>query len=346
MSRDPVTDPDDDHVAAAAAWRIRLSEEALTSAQRAALERWLAADPANRDAFDAVGEAWDEVEATAASPAMMALRSQAFDDLRRVQRARWMKGWSPLRRAAAAAAVLLVLAAAGFGLMLHLSPHTYQTAVGERRLIVFPDGSKASLDGATTVRVLYGRERRQFWLEHGRAKFDVAKDPLRPFTVGAGDKLVVATGTEFSVELLKRQVRVVLYEGHVAVMNRRGDKPAELVKVGGQYAEQLLSPGRELVASPEGVQVVATDPSRSLSWEAGQLIFDNEPLGSAVERVNRYAGAPLGVTGEAAAAVRISGVFTAGDTQAFVSGVTTVFPLRVSTLNGVQTLQLVETAQN
>ena len=43
----------------------------------------LAADPANRPAFEAVGEAWTEVDAAAASPAMMALRSEAFDDLRR-----------------------------------------------------------------------------------------------------------------------------------------------------------------------------------------------------------------------------------------------------------------------
>lgn len=346
MSRDPGMEPIDDRLAQAADWRVRLSEDGLSLADRASLERWLADDPENREVFDQVGRAWSEVEAAAATPAMMALRSEAFDDLRRVQRRRWMRSWSPFRRAVAAAAALLILIGASLDLALHYSPHTYQTAVGERRVIVFPDGSKASLDGATTVRVLYGHERRQFWLEHGRAKFDVAKDPLRPFTVGAGDKLVVATGTEFSVELLKRQVRVVLYEGHVAVMNRRGDQPAELVKVGSQYAEQLLAPGRELVASPAGVRVVDTDPSRSLSWEAGQLIFDNEPLDSAVERINRYAGAPLAVSEDAAAAVRISGVFTAGDTRAFVSGVTAVFPVRIAYVNGVQTLQLAETAQN
>jgi transmembrane sensor len=336
----------DERVAEAAFWRIRLADEPLTPAEQAALERWLAADPLNHDAFDAVGAAWGEVEAAAATPAMMAMRSRAFDDLRQVQRTRWLRSWSPLRRAAAVAAVLLVVCAIGAGWVIARSPHSYQTAVGERRVIVFPDGSKASLDGATTVRVLYGRERRQFWLDGGRAKFEVAKDPLRPFTVGAGDKLVVATGTEFSVELLRRQVRVVLYEGHVAVMDARAGREPELLKVGARPAEQLLTPGRELVAAPEGVRVVETDPARSLSWEGGQLIFDNEPLGSAVERINRYAEEPLAVAADAAAAVRISGVFTAGDTQAFVSGVTAVFPVRATSQNGVRTLVLAQTAQN
>src|SRR3546814_14684556 len=45
------------------------------------------------------------------------------------------------------------------------------------------------------------------------------KDPLRPFSVAAAGKIVVATGTEFSVELLGRETRVILYEGHVAVLN-------------------------------------------------------------------------------------------------------------------------------
>src|SRR3546814_10479709 len=43
--------------------------------------------------------------------------------------------------------------------------------------------------------------------------------PLRPFSVAAAGKIVVATGTEFSVELLGRETRVILYEGHVAVLN-------------------------------------------------------------------------------------------------------------------------------
>src|SRR3546814_12464145 len=41
----------------------------------------------------------------------------------------------------------------------------------------------------------------------------------RPFSVAAAGKIVVATGTEFSVELLGRETRVILYEGHVAVLN-------------------------------------------------------------------------------------------------------------------------------
>src|SRR3546814_16920388 len=83
------------------------------------------------------------------------------------------------------------------------------------------DDSRLSLDANTRVRVKYSRAGRQLWLEEGRARFEVAKDPLRPFSVAAAGKIVVATGTEFSVELLGREPPVILYEGHVAVLNGR-----------------------------------------------------------------------------------------------------------------------------
>ena len=95
-------------------------------------------------------------------------------------------------------------------------------------------------------------------------------------------------------------------------------------------ADTVLKPGGELIISDAApvAQLAEVDLSRSLSWEGGQLIFKNEPLAAAVERVNRYADRKIRVDGEDAAGVLVSGVFTAGDTEAFVGGVTAVFPIR------------------
>src|SRR3546814_6222189 len=84
-----------------------------------------------------------------------------------------------------------------------------------------------SLDAATKVNVRMKEAGRQVELLAGRAKFDVAKDPQRPFTVAAGDKLVVAVGTSFSVELIDGQVRVILYEGQVEVRDRNSAVKAD-----------------------------------------------------------------------------------------------------------------------
>jgi transmembrane sensor len=47
-----------------------------------------------------------------------------------------------------------------------------------------------------------------------------------------------------------------------------------------------------------------------------------------VERVNRYSNEKLEIGDSAAGQVRVTGVFTAGDVQAFVEGVSGAFPVR------------------
>ena len=97
----------------------------------------------------------------------------------------------------------------------------------------------------------------------------------------------------------------------------------------------MLKPGGELIIADAApvAQLTHADLSRSLSWEGGQLIFKYEPLSAAVERVNRYADRKIKVE-DAAGRVLVSGVFTAGDTEAFIGGVTAVFPVRAETRDG------------
>ena len=209
--------------------------------------------------------------------------------------------------------------------------------MGERRVAVLSDGSKISLDAETEVDVGYARDRRALRLVRGRAKFDVAKNPLRPFTVAAADKIVVATGTSFSVETLGNTVRVILYEGHVSVLSDRGapteDAPL-LVKAKSVRTDNVLAPGGELIAHNAELTatVVKVDPVRTLAWEGGQLVFVDEPLATAVERVNRYSDQKIRVVDAKAAALPVNGVFTAGDLPAFVEGVTGVLPLKARTM--------------
>jgi transmembrane sensor len=224
-----------------------------------------------------------------------------------------------------------------------LTPQIYETGVGERRVVALKDGSRISLDAATVVKVRYSGDKRLLWLDHGRAKFDVAKDALRPFSVTAADKMVVATGTAFSVELINAEVRVVLYEGHVAVLKRETQpgKPDAVtpIEIDRAPAERLLKPGRELIMpdrSPAQLvtQVAAlepVDPERSLSWEGGLLVFNDEPLDIVVQRMNRYAAKPLSVGDPATGRLRISGVFRAGDTESLVQGLAAGFGVQART---------------
>ncbi len=104
--------------------------------------------------------------------------------------------------------------------------------------------------------------------------------------VYAADREIVATGTTFSVEILQKEVQVILYQGHVSV-------------IGAGHMRSALVAGEELIGliSRAQVRIAHVDVARSLTWQSDQLEFVNEPLGSAVERVNRYARHPVSIGG-------------------------------------------------
>lgn len=339
MSNEPLHALDEERAILAATWAARLADGQVPEDQSAEFQAWLDADPQNGAALEETVGAWHAVDHYAASAQMMALREAALSSARK-SLARRERRWTPQRLAWASLAASLMIAVIFAATLAWLSPRTYETAVGERRVVALSDGSKVSLDADTVVKVRYTGKERRLWLERGRARFDVARNPLRPFSVTAGDEVVVATGTAFSVELVQSQLRVVLYEGHVAVLDRAQGAVRRTVDVGARKVpvDQLLQPGRELViplkAQGQLASVIApaavapVDPVRTLSWEAGQLVFEDEPLELVVERMNRYSQKPMKVGDAAAAQVRVSGVFTAGDTDALVQGLAAAFAVK------------------
>jgi len=326
-----------DRVDRASQWAVRLMDESMPRNLQEDFAGWLDADPLNGEALEEVIAAWRAVDYYAASPGIVDLRESALAEARRALNRR--HGVYPMHGLGWAVAAALLLVLASVALSPWLAPHVYATGVGERRVVTLSDGSRISLDAATIVRVAYSHDERHIWLEHGRAKFDVAKDPLRPFSVVAGDKVVVATGTSFSVERIDNEVRVVLYEGHVAVLEASGGSAPRQLTVGPQQlpADHLLTPGTELILPAESIpgirfqpaSVERIAPGRTLSWENGLLMFDDEPLDIVVARMNRYAKKPLIIGNPAAARLRISGVFRAGDTKALVEGLTAAFGVQV-----------------
>ncbi|MEG3153254.1 FecR domain-containing protein, partial [Sphingomonas sp. ZT3P38] len=313
-----------------------VAEGPLTADEQAAFENWAAEEPGNLAAFERSVAAWRQFGDAATSPEFIDVRDKALTTYRRQNQRLWARRKISVRTMVAIAASLLAVLSAT--LWWQAWPDLYQTGVGERRVVMLNDGSRASLDAATQVDVRMGGDRRELHLLAGRAKFDVARDPLKPFSVRVGNKLVVATGTSFSVELVNGKLRVILYEGRVVILDvpTGGGEPVPVridQRLPGE--EQALAPGRELVADMTGpaARVAPADLGRSLSWEAGQLVFDDEPLALAVSRVNRYSARPVilkGVTGR----LRLNGVFNTGDVEAFAVGVEETLPVRVTREGG------------
>lgn len=329
---DPSSSLSDEILATAMNWRQRLGEGECSVDDEAELEVWLQADERHLLAFEQMGQVCGVFEQHAASPEMLGARRALLQRVQRQARGRWTGPAAVLRAPSRRIAAAMVAAAllAGVGLWPVIGPgDVYSTGLGERRVIILDDGSVLSLDAMSRVSVRYSDHERRLKLRKGQARFDVAHDPSRPFSVTARDHKVVATGTAFNIDLLAPVMRVTLIEGRVLVL----PEDASVLRtqpVKPEKAVELRS-GQVLVArNNRQVDLVsAVDLNQTTSWQQGQLAFTREPLGQAVERVNRYTDQKITVGDAKAAAIPLSGTFNAGDVNAFLEAVGEFLPVRV-----------------
>lgn len=325
----PVPTRDED----AATWWVKLQadEGHLTAEDADALDAWLAADPANDAALQRCATAWHSLEGLAGTPEMVALRADALEHMRRANQRRWAKPFR-MGRFAYAAATALILSIGGSAWYWNMAtPQQFATGMGERRVVALADGSQVSMDAKTQVAVSLSSDQRRLQIEGGRAKFDVAAEPGRPFTVEAGGHIVVATGTSFSTERVDGELHVIVYEGKVVVLNGAMPDPQTLLALRHHAGPGVVSvlPGQEFVVQDGASRgAVRSDAPGSSSWEAGMLEFIEEPLSDAVAQLNRYSTEAMVVIDARAAAIKVDGVFKAGQTEAFVEAMARVYPVR------------------
>ena len=198
----------------------------------------------------------------------------------------------------------------------------YETGLGQHQTVTLPDGSRAILDAATQLDVRYVRRARAVRLLHGQARFEVAHNPSRPFTVRAGNQTVLAVGTDFNVDVVGESVLVALIQGRITVT------PSGIVGM----EPITLSPGQQLIASPSQPPRIHPVSIHSVTaWQAGQLVFNDASLGSVVATITRYTEHPV-MADRDIAGLHISGVFKEGDIATFVDVITHYLPVRATRL--------------
>jgi transmembrane sensor len=324
---------DSERLEQAVGWRVRLAESPELYAEE--LSSWLAQDPRNREAWRSARASWDFLGEHATSPAVISLRRAALAYASNTIRSQAVS--SRLRRFPAwvATAAVIFVAASALTAWYLQRPDSYRTALGERRAVTLADGSQITLDSSSEVMVRYSANARALTLVRGQARFDVTHDVERPFTVTANGRRVVATGTAFDVDLLGSDFLVTLIEGHVVVLPQ--SKPvgsaeqtsATRVRSSADGSPIALDAGQQLVMSSHAApRVTPVDIERVMAWERGKIVFNDEPLASVVERMNRYTSRRIDVADERVAALRISGMFHVGDVRGFVSTLTTYLPVK------------------
>ena len=305
---------------AAADWVAR-RDAGLRACEEVDYAAWLEADPAHRTAVDGLDFAWrtlDRPLTTGTADAVLgelAVRAR----LRRRQRA-----------VACGLASLVLLVGAGLGWQALRpasdlrSPAVVSAVVLLPSIQALPDGSVIELRDGAEIKVEFTAAQRRVILRRGEAYFKVAKNAARPFVVAAGGVEVRAVGTAFSVDFGKNVVDVLVTEGKVVVAMA----PAETARIDATQpkSEPLLVGAGQGATIPttapqpgsESRPVSEADVQSRLAWRSPRLDFSGTPLIEAVALLNRHNRVQFTIEDPGLARTRVSGIFGAVNTDAFV----------------------------
>jgi transmembrane sensor len=304
----------------AAEWLARIDRGNLNAFDQIALNEWLDADPRHRGAlarleamFVLVDRAKDAETLPKLSPATIARRLSVSR-----REALWFGGGVV---AMAGAAKVASIATQRF--------ETYQTARGEIRAVSLDDGTIVTLNTASKIDVRFAASGRDVRLLEGEAIFDVAKDPSRPFTVAASNTVVRAVGTSFLVrDLDGRPTEILVAEGIVDVFRgQTGSAPG--LRMGANSHAVALDvpyPSVKLV----GVNLNPVAVARQLAWRTGMISFEDESLGKAIEKFQRYSDLKIIVDDPEVAEQTVTGLFSIHDPQGFAHSVALSLDLKLA----------------
>ncbi|EUJ11104.1 Fe2+-dicitrate sensor, membrane component [Methylophilaceae bacterium 11] len=308
-------------------WHMQLHDAAADefAAVQSAFETWLASNAAHAIAYQRVQSMWQQfnVETIAEAKPLIESNLAATEFLKKKKSA---------RKAAKSIAAMLVV-----GLSAALVYHTqqikptwvaqYQTPIGQQKTIDLPDHSKLVINTDTVVNILYSAHQREIVLEHGELFIQVAKDTGRPLVVSTADGTAQALGTQFSVYRKNEQrtkTQVAVLESQVKACNLQ-----RWYQLNSAHCV-VVSAGESIEITPQNVSPKqSVDVSQMNAWVSGKLLFDNAPLISVIQQLQRYSPIPITLIPQVAQ-LRVSGVFPADNVNRSLELLANRLPIQVT----------------
>jgi transmembrane sensor len=334
----------------AASWYLEQQHQP-TEREQTAFLMWLRASPAHVAEYLAIAQMHGDMKAAASieTLSMMELANKvkdespvvAFPHIGLAQQSagdvRPRKPW--LMRIAAVAAVLVMMVLGGlYWRELGASfDQRYSAGADAIREVNLPDGSLVHLAKNSSIDVHFNAQARRIEVLGGNALFDVGKDPKRPMLVLVGGHVLQDIGTVFDVQHDAGGDTLTVISGHVRVWNAlkpwRGHVQ-DLVgatQTGGDAVADLTA-GQQIQFHVVGISAVQPAViAKTTAWLPTEIRFQHETVGDVARRFNAYTTMPLEIEDAHIAQLRISGVFHADNSEAFVA--------YLSTLPGVQVVR-------
>jgi transmembrane sensor len=320
-------------------WLVRLDAGASADDLQA-LGQWLNEDPSHLDVLMEMAAVWDQMSMLTELSEIFPLKSYTNLQESRQQRRKLMM--------TVGATALGGLVVGGFsllgwkfgGLKGRDVKSSYQTAIGELQTVALPDGSEVLLNTNTLVEVVYAEHERNVFLQRGEALFTVAKDATRPFRVYAGNRMVEAIGTAFTVQRTEQNsLEVLVTEGKVNFVHlnkevapqEESPVPAPIIDsddilVAGEYAATKEDTGETV----EKRSIQREEINVRLAWQYGMLLFQQEPLERVLREVSRYTTIRVETDEQVRSRnIQVNGYYRAGDVDSLLVAMQRNFKLNV-----------------
>jgi len=294
-------------------WMVLLCSGRADARDQARFAAWQAADPAHE-------QAWRELRDSVGTPLAALRRAGAADAARPGTALRDMLANGPSRRRFLGKTLALGALGVGLGwggIRQWRQRADLSTGVAERQVFRMDDGSELLLNARTAVQFDLQAGQRRVRLLHGALIASVAPDAARPFRVETRDGVAQTSEARFLVRQDEDDTLVSVMEHTVRVRSH-----------GGQQADLLAGQG----ARYSRTRVVLADAQQAAlraSWEHGRIEVLDEPLGYVIAELRAYTPGLVHVS-DAAAALRVQGVFPLDRPDQALDALAATLPLRVA----------------
>jgi transmembrane sensor len=186
---------------------------------------------------------------------------------------------------------------------------------GIKSQFVLPDGTRVYLNSESKLVFpeQFSDTARTVQLT-GEAFFEVAQDTLKPFAVQSKNIVITALGTSFNVRAFPddEDVNVVLVTGRILVKSEN--------RLGNNY---MLNPGEMIVLGLQHDHVYVSNFNilSEIGWKDGILMFENAGFDEFVQKIERWYGVKVKVSGKPEKKWNIDGHFNNESLEEILTGV-------------------------
>ncbi|MBL4678007.1 MAG: FecR family protein [Mucilaginibacter sp.] len=171
---------------------------------------------------------------------------------------------------------------------LPISYNTLETPKGRQYAVILPDGTKAWLNAASSLKYPTAFRGSERVVElTGEAWFSVKHDASQPFKVKTQNQTVEDIGTEFNINAYSDEaaVRTTLLEGSASV----------------SIAQQsiTLKPGQQTLLKDNHLTPGPANTEQASAWRNGYFVFESESIQPIMRKIARWYNVEIVYQGEA-----------------------------------------------